>query len=48
MSIENGLNFPAGSHFRAHEYFFIFPLLLFSSIAKRYTTVKGNKNKVTL
>lgn len=48
MSIENGLNFPAGSHFHPHEYFFISPLSLFSSIARRYTNVKGNKNKVIL
>lgn len=48
MSIENGFNFPAGWHFHPHEYFFISPPLLFSSIARRYTNVKGNKNNVIL
>lgn len=48
MSIENGLNFPAGSHFHPHEYFFISLPLLFGSIARRYTNVKGNENKVIL
>lgn len=48
MAIKNGLNFPVGSHFHPHEHSFISPPLLFSSIARRYTNVKGNKNKVIL